>query len=206
MKTIILLTLFAFAGSPAFARQNFNITGEYIEGCSCSPPCGCVMTGLEMGCQGVGALRIDSGSYGGVDLAGVRIAYGLAPAKWVRGYVMAKNPAQQKAAESFAAAWLKSFGKVESIVPAPVTIAGKNGSFTVWVDDAGGKRLYLVTRSVRGGDQHSPITHTNINDALSTVFYQAITVTGSYHDGGHAFKLKESNAYYNPGVNKSGKM
>lgn len=207
MKKLAILVstlVFAVAAASAAGKEAFHVKGEFIDGCSCSPPCGCVMTGLEHGCEGVGGMVLSSGKFAGVDLSGAKIIYAVEPGKWVRGYVDAKNPAQQKAAMAFAKVAFAQFGKVEFVKPARIEVSGKNGDYKLAVN--GGKTMKLVTRPVLGGDKRTPVMHKNISDPLNDVFYQAKTVSGSYSDEGRSFKLKDSNAYFNPHLDKSGKL
>lgn len=203
-KLLTLISTLAFVAGSASAKQPFNVKGEFIDGCSCSAPCGCVMTGLERGCEGVGGMVLSSGKYGGVDLTGAKIMYAVQPGKWARGYVDAKNPAQQQAATEFAKVAFAVFGKVEFVKQAHIEVSGKNGDYKVSVN--GGKTMSLVTKPILGGDKRTPVIHKNISDPLNDMFYQAKTVSGSYSDEGRSFKLKESNAYFNPKLDKSGKM
>src|SRR5947209_8431535 len=117
---LLFAGMFCFlCGSPmpssasAGDKQDYNVAGEWVEGCSCTGICTCEMTGLEMGCAGVGAMKLASGSYMGTDLSGVKIAYATMPGHWVRLYVDAANSEQRKAAEAFARAVYTPFGKIE---------------------------------------------------------------------------------------------
>ena len=205
-KSALLLLTIAFASGSAFAasKQSFRVKGEFIDGCSCSPPCACPMTGIERGCEGVGGMVLSSGKYAGADLSGAKIIYAVSPGKWVRGYVDAKNPAQEKAAIDFAKVAFAEFGKVEFVKPARIEVTGKDGDYKLTVN--GGKTMKLVTKPVLGADKRTPIVHKNLNDPLNDVFYQGKTVSGSYSDEGRSFKLKDSNAFFNPRLDKSGKI
>src|SRR5262249_12435495 len=97
-------SLMAIGQAGAQDKHPFVVSGTFVEACSCSPPCACELVDLVRGCEGVGAVSIVSGSYGGSDLSGARIAYATAPGDWVRLYVDAKNPRQREAAEKFARA------------------------------------------------------------------------------------------------------
>ena len=190
--------------SQAQDKKPFNVKGLYVEGCSCSAPCGCEMTGLEMGCEGVGAVSISSGKYNGVDLSGVKIALGLGAGDWSRAYVQVAKPEQKEAAEAFAKAMASNYGKVEEIKDAKIDITGKDGKYTVKVDD--GKIMELNTEPVIGGDNKTPVAHTNTHNALNSTMYQAKSISGTFTDGRHTIKLKDSNSYFNTKMSKSGNM
>src|SRR5207247_7283615 len=112
-------------------KAPFTVAGTFVEGCSCSAPCPCQLTGVAHGCNGVGAMTLTSGKYRGVRLAGARIAYAAVPGEWVRLYVDARTPRQQEAATAFARAVYTSFGKIEAVKPAHIAIAGQHGKYTV---------------------------------------------------------------------------
>jgi hypothetical protein len=206
MKTTTSLLIAISMAVPAFAehQKSFTIRGEFIDSCSCAVGCSCPMGVIESGCQGIGVIVVKSGKFAGDDLSGTRIAYAVSPGKWVRGYVDAPTPAKEHAAAGFAASALAGFGKVEFIKPAHISVSGSNGNYTYSVND--GRIMTCSTKMVAGGDGRSPIVHANLPDPLNDKFAQAKTVSGTYHDGARAFKLKASNSYYNNQLNKSGKL
>jgi len=182
----------------------FHAQGMYVEGCSCSAPCTCQLTGLEPMCQGVNAIVLTGGQYESVDLAGAKIAFATAAGKWVRLYVDAKDSKQHDAVVAFAKAYAKDFGKIEDVKDAKVDVEGKDGKYTLKVD--GGAIMSLTTEPVLGGDGKTPLVYSNIHDTLHPTIKQGKTVGGSYSDGGHTFQLKDSNAYFQDGFNTKGKL
>jgi hypothetical protein len=183
-------------------KQAFKVVGQYVEGCSCMGVCPCELTGLRNGCAGVGALNISSGSYNGVDLSGVKIAYATTPGNWVRLYVDAANPSQRAAASAFGSAVWSAFGKIEAVKTAKIAFAGAAGKYQVLVD--GGKVMRFSSVPVLGGDGKTPISHSNTSDLLNPTFWQGRTVAASYHDGARSMSLKGTNSYFNSHVNRSG--
>jgi hypothetical protein len=182
--------------------QHFEVEGQFVEGCSCNAPCPCELTGLAHGCQGVGAIELTGGTYEGVDLSGVKIAYATVLGQWVRLYVDSKEASQRHAARAFGRAAFKMFGKVEAIKDARIALKGSEGSYTLSVD--GGKIMTLTTKPVLGGDKKTPLVYSNINNPLSSTVMQAKTVSGRFKDGPRSFTLKDSNSYFNPDVKSSG--
>ncbi|HUI07662.1 MAG TPA: DUF1326 domain-containing protein [Verrucomicrobiae bacterium] len=182
----------------------FHAKGMYVEGCSCSAPCTCQLTGIEPMCQGVNAIVLTGGQYKGVELAGAKIAFATAAGKWVRLYVDARDPKQHDAAVAFARAYAKDFGKIEDVEDAKVEVAGKDGRYTLTVND--GAIMSLTTEPVLGGDGKTPLVYSNIHDTLHPTIKQGKTVGGSYNDGGHAFQLKDSNAYFQDAFNTKGNL
>jgi len=188
----------------ASEKQPFSVAGTFVESCSCNAPCPCELVGVEMGCEGVGALSLTSGSYMGKALSDVKIVYATAPGNWVRLYVDAPSPSQREGAEAFGKAYFSGFGKVEAVKAAKVEITGKDGHYTVTVD--GGKIMKYVTEPVIGGDGKTPIAHTNTKSMLSPTFLQGKTVSTEYHDGERSISLKGSNSYFNNQLKSSGKI
>jgi hypothetical protein len=156
------------------------------------------------GCQGVGALILTSGSYNGVDLAGAKIAYATAPGNWIRFYVQAKDQRQEDALTEFAKARYREFGKVEAVKKASISVSGKDGRYTLAVDE--GKIMQLTTEPFLGLDKKTPMTYSNVLNPVSPTVKQAKTIKGSFHDGDRSFTLEGSNAYFNPSAHGSGSV
>jgi hypothetical protein len=188
----------------AGAKQRFSAAGTFVEGCSCSAPCPCELTGVAHGCTGVGALSLTGGSYQGRSLAGAKIVYATAPGDWVRLYVDAATPQQRAAAEAFGRAVYSAFGKIESVKPAHIALTGSAGSYSLSVDN--GKIMKLTTKPVLGGNGRTPIVINNIHDPVHPTVMQGKTVSGSYNDGDHSFTLKDSNSYFNDRMRGQGKL
>ena len=207
LATALLLGVLPTSGmgaARAAEKQDYTISGEYVEGCSCMGICPCELTGVKMGCLGVGAMKLNSGSYMGVDLSGAKIAYATMPGSWVRIYVDANSPEQSRAAKAFAKAVYTAFGKVEAAKDAKIAMTCSGGRYQVMVN--GGRTMRLSTVPVLGGDKTTPITHTNTKDLLNHTFLQGRTVSGSYHDGPRSMTLKGSNAYFNDKMDSSGQV
>jgi hypothetical protein len=189
---------------PAHSPQDFAVSGIFVETCTCDAPCGCEMIGLEMGCQGVGALQLSSGSYMGSDLAGIKIVYAMVPGEWVRLYIDAK-PEQRKAAEALGRAVYTPFGTIEAVKAAKIDLRGSAGAYSVSVDD--GKIATYQTQPVLGADKKTAVGHTNINDTLNTTLYQGKGASCTFHDEGRKFHIDAgTNAFFNDHMNASGKI
>ena len=197
---ILITTALLISGSHAKLPVQFD--GMYVEGCSCSPPCPCEITGLNMGCQGVGGFAISRGTFQGQDLSNVKIAYATAPGDWVACYVDAPTDAKRSAGAALAKAAFGAWGKMAAVKTAPIEITGSQGSYTLTVD--GGRVMSLKTAPFPGLDKGKPITYSNINSVMHPVVMQAKTVSCTYRDGDKTFTLKDSNAYYNPALKANG--
>lgn len=202
---LVRVATFASSASAWAAEQGeYRTVVTFVEGCSCSIPCTCDMSGVKHGCQGVGAVVFASGTYNGVNLAGAKIAYATAPGNWIRLYVEAKSPQQEEAAAEFGKATFKDYGKLEGVKKASVTLSGKAGRYTLSVD--GGRIMELTTEPVLGADKKAPMAYSNVFQPLSPTVMQGKTVKGSYHDGEHSFTLGGTNAYFNGAAKSSGKV
>src|SRR5205807_6337661 len=66
-----LVAALMFGGIAVFGPQAaqgqeklpFSVSGTFVEGCSCSGPCPCELTGVAHGCNGVGGVAVTSGTY-----------------------------------------------------------------------------------------------------------------------------------------------
>lgn len=186
------LALTAQAGGGA--KHRFAINGSYVEGCTCAAPCKCELSGVEMGCQGVGAFNFTGGTFDGKSVAGVRTAYATKPGEWVVIYVDAPNASKRAAGEALMRAALADFGKIESVKSAKVKIWSQGNKDFATVD--GGKVMNLKTEAMLGGDNKSPLVYSNIHDALHPTVMGGKTLSCTYKDGAHEINLKDSNAYF----------
>src|SRR5579859_2570557 len=136
------MLLVALTGlTPHKAMVHFD--GMYVEGCSCSPPCPCEITGVKMGCQGVGGFAIKHGTFEGSDISGIKLAYAVAPGDWVICYIDAPTAAKKKAGAALAKAAFNAWGKMEPVKNAPISIHGSGGKYTLTV--GGGEIMKLTT-------------------------------------------------------------
>ena len=66
--------------------------------------------------------------------------------------------------------------------------------------------MQFTTKPVLGGDQKSPVRHTNTMSPLNRTFLQGKTVSGKFQDGNCSFTLAGTNSYFNNRMNSSGKI
>jgi len=204
LLTAMFIAIASVGLNTAQAGGKWNAEGMYVEGCSCMGVCPCELTGVKDGCQGVGAITLKSGSYNGADLSGAKIMYATAIGQWVRIYVDAKDEATSKAAGDFAKDFFASFGKVEAVKDAKINFSGKDGKYTVTVDD--GNTLKFTSEPVLGGDNKTAMTHTNTKNLLSPTMMQGKTLSASYKDGERSMTLEGSNSFYNPRMKSKGTL
>jgi hypothetical protein len=175
------------------ALPDADAEGIWVEGCTCNVACPCAFTGkFATMCQGAVANVVKLGVYNGVDLTGAKLVWAGHAGNWSYLYVDATEQ-QKKAAEALATAAFGPLGKVESLRGARIDVSGEGGRYKVTVD--GGKILELTTEPVLGGDQKTPIVHSNT--VVGTVL-QARTLSGSFRDGQRSFKWANTNSYFNP--------
>jgi len=204
---VVLLAVGALTvGGRAFAadKQDFTAGGEYVEGCSCPAICPCEIAGVKMGCLGVGAMKLTSGTYKGTDLTGAKIAYATQPGTWVRIYVEPASADQLAGLKAFASAIYSGWGKIEAVKAVKIAFDGADGKYTVTV--SGGATMKLSTTPVLGADKKTAVSISNVNDPLNSSFYQGKTVSGSFKDGTRTFTLKGTNSFFNNTMNASGKI
>jgi len=201
VATIMMLTPLV---AKAAEKHPFNVTGTYVEVCSCHIPCPCAMTGSAQGCQGLDSMELSGGTYHGVDLKGVKITVAKAQEKWARVYLDTPDPKQREAAAAFATVWASQMGKVEAVKHAKIEISDKDGSYTVKVDN--GKIAQLTTVVILGADEKHPLSHANLKAPFNPTLCQARTLSGHCRDGARSFELKDSNSYFNPQMKASGEL
>ena len=186
------------------AGEKYSVQGTFVEGCDCSISCPCELTGIEMGCQTVGAMSLSDGSYLDTDLAGVKVAFATTPGKWVRIYIDANNGKQKYAATQFMKGIYGAFGKIEAVTNAKIDISDKGGRYSVKVND--GQIMQLTTEPILGGDNKTPLMHSNTSNKLNSVFMQGKTISANYSDNGRKFELSGTNSYFNPQMNSEGSI
>jgi hypothetical protein len=196
--------IFLLSVTNVHAGVKYSVKGVFVEGCSCNIPCACELFGLETGCHTVAALSLSDSNYDGVDLSDAKIAYATKPGDWVIIYVDAKDDKQKQAAIKFAQGACGHYGKIEKANSAKIEFSGKDGNYTVKVD--GGKILQLTTEPILGGDNKTPVTHTNTKSKLTPVFMQGRVVSGNFSDGERKFELKGSNSYFNTSMQCEGSL
>ncbi len=189
----------------AAEKQSWHLKGMFVEGCTCSIPCACELSGVvEKGCQGVGALSLDGGEFNGVDLSGAKIAYGGEIGEWIYVYADSSKPEQREAALQFAKKYYGAWGKIAGARAAKIDIDGESGNYIVKID--GGKTLEMKTEPIIGGDGKSPVKILNTKSKISPEFLQAKTVRAKFQEEGHEFQLEDSNSYFNDRINSKGEV
>ncbi len=197
--SVVLMATQAFSQD----KLEYSAMGTWLEGCTCSVPCTCAMSGLKHGCQGVGAIALTSGTYNGVDLGGAKVAFGGLAGNRIYVYVDASE-SQREAATAFAKAIFSPLGKIEAAKNASIDLSGKGGKYTLTVD--GGKIMQLTTEPVMGLDKKTPVVHSNVLVRWSPTVMQGKTLKGSFHDGDLSFTLESSNSYFNDHMKSNGKL
>ncbi|MCE9615527.1 MAG: DUF1326 domain-containing protein [Lentisphaerae bacterium] len=196
-------------GSVATARADdktsYQVSGLYTEACSCHAPCGCELITLNMSCNGVGAMVLKAGTFGGADLSGAKLAYAGHPGEWVKLYVDAENEETAVAAEKFARALFAPWGTVESVKRAHVDIDGSAGRYMVKVND--GTTMQYESEAVLGADGKNPIEIRNVKNELNKTFKQGLGVSCSFSDDNRSFTIEKGrNAYFNDAMDASGSI
>lgn len=202
LGVLVAVSMLTVSGSAGAGKSSFSFKGMYVEGCSCNAPCPCELTGVQMGCEGVGFFSFTSGSYNGMDFDGTRGAYAVKPGDYLVIYVDAPNEAKRKAVAEFMKAAFKDWGKLEGVESAKIKISGKGGNYVCTIGN--GSEMSLTTKAVMGGDKKTPMSYHNINSPLHSTVMQATSVKCHFKRGNRSFDLKDSNGYFNPSLNSKG--
>lgn len=112
---------------PTAARQpSWKLSATVAESCSCTVSCPCNFGGepSRMPCEGNRMISIDSGTYDGVDLAGVQLLVTFNMRNWSKIYVSDKvSDRQMKAVEALLPLAFAGFHKgMLSFTKAPITM------------------------------------------------------------------------------------
>lgn len=198
MTTLIGAVVFGAATLAPAGPAQLTYEGSYVEGCSCAPPCPCELTGVRMGCEGVGGFHFLKGTFGGKDISGVRMAYAVAPGDWITCYVDAPDATRRAAAVTLCRTAFKDWGKMGPVKSAKITIEVTRGRCKLRVD--GGSVMSLDTEPIFGIDKTTAMRYTNINSPLHPEVWQAKTVKCTYRDDDRSFEIEDTNGYYNPTI------
>jgi hypothetical protein len=177
------------------AKKPYSIDALFVEGCSCKGVCSAEITGVDVGCRGVGAMKFYKASYGGADFSGTLAAWAWGPSgEWVRIYV--QSPAKKRAAViGFMTAALESWGKLVSVKDAAIEIQGANGSYQAMVND--GEVMSLSTKPVLGANGKGVLI-SNLPSPFHSAVTQGQTVRAVFKDGMDPFDLEATSAFTYP--------
>jgi hypothetical protein len=185
--------MFSLVAAIVIAKQPYRFVASFIECCSCKDVCVTEITGRDVGCHGIGAIKFNSGSYGGKDLSGTAAAFAWDSGKWVRLYIEAPDGKRQ-GVTSLMKAILADWGKLEEVRTGSVRITHSNGRYMLRVDK--GHTAAIEMKPVMGADGKTPVTHTNLASPMHSVLMQAATIGGTFADA-HPFSLTDTNGFFN---------
>ena len=129
-RTLIIgsvTTLAAFLTRSAWAAgAKWTVKGDYIDSCSCDPTCPCIFGSppTKRMCQGATYLGIEKGSYGDVNLDGVKILVVYHGGRWLEVIVDNATKKQTDAAA-------KLLPDLSAFFATPKDIVVKNAKITV---------------------------------------------------------------------------
>ena len=177
------------------SAELLDIKGAFLEGCSCKGTCAFETTGKLPGCHALGAYRIDRGTYGSRDLAGIALAFVSAPSGDLFVYVDGPTSAKRKSAGVLAKAlWREGFGKWNMMRETKIALTGRRGSHSLLID--GGKIVSLSTGPVKGGDAKDFVVLSNVFGDPYDKLFQATIKSASFSDKGQKFTLKGTSAFF----------
>ena len=175
--------------------MNFQMSGRYIEACSCSVPCPCPMLeAFREHCTAGFAIAIDSGSFNSVDLSRVRVGWAGRAGKRIVLYIDAPEN-QRTVARALASALFGDFGSIQDVRASRIELTKEQDKRTLTFD--GGRTFSALVEPVLGADGRTPVRIVNALTPWLPTIMQGRTVQGEYRDGDLSFTLRNSNGFFN---------
>jgi len=208
---VVFISCISLSWSAETEKTSWRIAGELEEACSCNAACPCWWDSkpTKMTCGGGETLFIEKGTYGGVGLDGLAVAFiGQSPAgksmmesfgNWNFAYIYIDekaNAEQRRALEHIALAIGGPAAPKEKMkvryVPITRKVTGKEHEVTL------GSYGDYSGRLVEGGlGAPSKITNPTGADPIRREFYQGRTSKYIYNDAEQKWNWKNSNYMWN---------
>ena len=143
----VLLTLVLLVLTVPMRAQtpSWQLSATVAESCSCTISCPCNFGGSpnRMPCEGNRMISIDSGHYGGTNLAGVQFLVTFQMGTWSKIYVTDKvTPEQEKAVEALLSCCVPTEESIGHKKPSPPIVVlhwGSTASFPAFVTSVSAK-------------------------------------------------------------------
>jgi hypothetical protein len=188
------------SGAPV--QREYRVEGVYVEGCTCGSSCAADLTGVNPGCNAVGALKIEKGTFGAERLDACQVAFAVkGDAVWL--FVDAPE-GKQGEAEGFGRAVFGAMGTVKGVQRAKIRLEETDGRCTFRVD--GASPISFASEPVIGGDGKAPVRLENTLHPLCRTLYQGKGLGGEFGSS-DGFKIqKGGNAFFNPKLVAEGRV
>ena len=179
---------------PSAARQPaWKLSATVAESCSCTVSCPCNFGGepSRMPCEGNRMISIDSGSYDGVDLAGVQLLVTFNMRNWSKIYVSDKvSDRQMKAVEALLPLAFAGFHKgMLSFTKAPITMAATETRVTFSGPESS------VEMEVMKGFNGKAVKVSNLPSAVFQDYTQFRSVAHTHTSATHSWSHKGTNGF-----------
>jgi len=190
----LLVTLALFLEVPSAARQPaWKLSATVAESCSCTVSCPCNFGGepSRMPCEGNRFISIESGSYDGVDLAGVQLLVTFNMRNWSKIYVSDQvNDRQMRAVEALLPLAFAGFHKgMLSFTKAPITMDATESRVRFAGPDSS------VEMEVVGGFNGKAVTVSNLPSPVFQNYTQFRSVSHTHTSATHSWNHKGTNGF-----------
>jgi hypothetical protein len=188
VATVLMLEIPSAARQPAW-----KLSATVAESCSCTVSCPCNFGGepSRMPCEGNRMISIDSGSYDGVDLAGVQLLVTFNMRNWSKIYVSdTVSDRQMKAVEALLPLAFAGFHKgMLSFTKAPITMEATESRVKFSGPESS------VEMEVLKGFNGKAVTVSNLPSAVFQSYTQFRSVAHTHTSATHSWSHKGTNGF-----------
>ena len=189
---LVLLSLTLVVPSRAQVG-GWQLSATVAESCSCTVSCPCNFGGepSRMPCEGNRMIAIDSGSYDGVDLAGVQLLVTFNMRNWSKIYVSDKvSDRQMKAVEALLPLAFAGFHKgMLSFTKAPITMEANETRVKFSGPESS------VEMEVMKGFNGKAVKVSNLPSAVFQDYTQFKSVSHTHTSAAHSWSHKGTNGF-----------
>ena len=196
MRTTLALATIAclLLEIPSAARQPaWKMSATVAESCSCTVSCPCNFGGepSHLPCEGNRFIAIDSGTYDGVDLAGVQLLVTFNMRNWSKIYVSDKvSDRQMKAVEALLPLAFAGFHRgMLSFTKAPITMEATDTRVTFSGPESS------VEMEVQKGFNGKAVKVMNLPSAVFQDYTQFKSVSHTHTSAAHSWSHKGTNGF-----------
>ena len=190
---LVAITVVLLETSSGARQPSWNMSATVAESCSCTVSCPCNFGGepSRMPCEGNRIISIDSGSYDGVDLAGVQVLVTFNMRNWSKIYISDQvSDRQMKAIEAMLPLAFAGFHKgMLSFTKAPITMEAT----ATRVKFSGPESS--VEMEVMKGFNGKAITVANLPSAAFQDYTQFKSVSHTHTSATHSWNHKGTNGF-----------
>jgi hypothetical protein len=190
---LIAITVLLLETSSGARQPSWTMSATVAESCSCTVSCPCNFGGepSRMPCEGNRIISIDSGSYDGVDLAGVQVLVTFNMRNWSKIYISDKvSDRQMKAVEAMLPLAFAGFHKgMLSFTKAPITMEATETRVRFSGPESS------VDMEVMKGFNGKAITVANLPSAVFQDYTQFKSVSHTHTSATHSWSHKGTNGF-----------